>query len=128
MAMIVLPYLGRAAAAKQLERPTPKVSRVRRSSRDPLEGLDIRLTYRTIRVLAAIAANPGASNREVADAAEIQDQGQISKLLTRLEHHNLIHNTGQGHARGEANAWTLTAKGQEVERAIHTETAPRAAD
>jgi AcrR family transcriptional regulator len=118
MAMIVLPYLGRAAATRELARATPKATHARKPSRDPLEGLGIRFTYRTLRVLAAIASNPGASNREVANFAGIQDQGQISKLLTRLEHHGLIHNTGQGQVKGEANAWTLTLKGAEVERAI----------
>ncbi len=43
------------------------------------------LGYRSCKVLMVIAAQPGASNREVADAAEVSDQGQISKLLARLE-------------------------------------------
>jgi AcrR family transcriptional regulator len=122
MGMIVLPYLGRAAAAKELARPTPQAPRARKRkpAKDPLEGLDMRLTYRTLRVLAAIAEHPGASNRHVADAAGVQDQGQISKLLNRLEHLGLIHNTSDGHPKGEANAWTLTHRGHEVERAIRT--------
>jgi AcrR family transcriptional regulator/DNA-binding MarR family transcriptional regulator len=120
MGMIVLPYLGRAAAARELARPTPKAPRARqrKPAKDPLEGLDMRLTYRTLRVLAAIAEHPGASNRHVADAAGVHDQGQISKLLNRLEHLGLIHNTSQGHPKGEPNAWTLTPRGHEVERAI----------
>ncbi len=87
-------------------------------AKDPLDGLDMRLTYRTLRVLTAIAGRPGASNREVAAHAGVQDQGQISKLLARLDHLGLIENTVRGHAKGEANAWTLTPKGQEVEQAI----------
>jgi AcrR family transcriptional regulator len=118
--MIVLPYLGQAAAARELARPTPRVSRTHRKqpAGDPLQGLDMRLTYRTLRVLAAIAAQPGASNRHVADTAGVHDQGQISKLLARLEHLGLIHNTGEGHAKGEPNAWRLTRRGEEVQRGI----------
>jgi AcrR family transcriptional regulator len=119
MAMIVLPYLGAAAAEAELVRPVPARSRARKKpARDPLGGLDMRLTYRTLRVLAAVAASPGASNRAVAEWAEVSDQGQISKLLARLENLGLIHNSGVGHLRGEPNAWELTARGLEVEYAL----------
>jgi AcrR family transcriptional regulator len=137
MGMIVLPYLGRAAAAKELAQPAPKTPKGLPSSRrvsggaaavrgrlrggpprDPLEGLNMRLTYRTLMVLAAIAAEPGASNRRVGQAAGIHDQGQISKLLGRLERLGLIQNSGNGQPRGEPNAWTLTARGVEVQAAL----------
>ncbi len=138
MGMIVLPYLGQAAAAKELARPAPKRPRgrastavrppagVRNGSRggappDPLEGLDMRLTYRTLMVLSVIAAEPGASNRRVGEGAGIHDQGQISKLLGRLGKLGLIQNSGAGQPKGESNAWTLTARGQEVQRALGTE-------
>ena len=82
----------------------------------------MRLTYRTVRVLVAIAAlggrGSGPSNREVSEAAGVADQGQISKLLARLEHLGLIANGGEGHARGEPNAWRLTTKGRDVERTL----------
>jgi AcrR family transcriptional regulator/DNA-binding MarR family transcriptional regulator len=117
MSMIVLPFLGRGAAAKELTRPVATISDVRRKQPvgPPLDGLQMRVTYRTLRVLSAIAEDPGASNREVADAAGVQDQGQISKLLTRLENHGLVHNTGLGHTKGEPNVWSLTPKGREIE-------------
>ena len=119
MGMIVLPYLGQAAAAKELTKPAPKARHTLGGpARDPMDGLGMRLTYRTLRVLAAIAEGPGASNREVADRAGVHDQGQISKLLARLDHLGLIENSGRGHAKGEANAWRLTDKGDEVERAV----------
>jgi AcrR family transcriptional regulator/DNA-binding MarR family transcriptional regulator len=126
MGMIVLPYLGKAAATRELTRPLPKPARASRASRaqpepstiDALQGLDMRLTYRTLRVLSAIAAQPGASNREVADAAGVQDQGQISKLLARLERLGLLHNTGDGQPRGESNAWALTNKGKQIAGAV----------
>jgi len=123
MGMIVLPYLGPAAARKESERPAPKRS-VRPQARrgDPLRDLDMRLTYRTVRVLVAIAAAPGASNRQVAQAAGIADQGQISKLLLRLQNLGLIQNTGEGPAKGEPNAWMLTQRGEDIEHTIHEQT------
>jgi AcrR family transcriptional regulator len=122
MGMIVLPYLGKAAATRELTRPLPKPASSPRTSRaqpesttmDALQGLDMRLTYRTLRVLSAIAAQPGASNREVADAAGVHDQGQISKLLARLERLGLLHNNGDGQPRGEPNAWALTNRGKQI--------------
>lgn len=118
MGMIVLPYLGPAVARKELARPTPKPAAAHRLERNPLGELEMRLTYRTVRVLMAIAAHPGSSNRIVAEAAEVTDQGQMSKLLARLHHIGLIENTGGGAARGEPNAWTLTDKGWQVQGAF----------
>jgi AcrR family transcriptional regulator len=124
MGVIVLPYLGRVAASKELARPVPKSPRPAkaparpRPSVDPLDGLEMRLTYRTLQVLSAIAARPGASNRQIADVAGVHDQGQISKLLGRLERLGLIHNAGHGQPRGEPNAWTLTTRGTRVAEAL----------
>jgi DNA-binding MarR family transcriptional regulator len=122
MSMIVLPYMGARAASKELARPAPKPKKAapladRSGSRDPLEGLDMRLTYRTVRVLVVIGGHPGTSNREIAESSGIADQGQISKLLTRLRRLDLVENRGEGQAKGAANAWHLTARGIEVERA-----------
>jgi AcrR family transcriptional regulator len=119
MSMIVLPYLGARAASRELSRPAPEHAPGRRSgpSRDPLDGLNMRLTYRTVRVLMVIAEHPGASNREIAEGSGIVDQGQISKLLTRLARLKLVENVGEGQEKGASNAWHLTARGAQVERA-----------
>jgi DNA-binding PadR family transcriptional regulator len=50
----------------------------------------------------------------VAAHAEVADQGQISKLLARLERLGLIENTGEGQPIGEPNAWRLTSRGEEI--------------
>jgi AcrR family transcriptional regulator len=123
MAMIVLPYLGPAAAQREGSRSVRK-RRTRRPavSSDPLRELDMRLTYRTVRVIMAIASAPRASNREIGEAAGIEDQGQISKLLTRLQGLGLIENNGAGQARGAPNAWLLTSRGHEVQAAINRQT------
>jgi DNA-binding MarR family transcriptional regulator len=123
MAMIVLPYLGSEAAERELARSVPRRKRLPQHNGDPLRELDMRLTYRTVRVLGAIAEQPASSGRQVAEASGVQDQGQISKLLSRLEHLGLIVNKAPGHSRGEPNAWTLTPRGHEVERAIRVQSA-----
>jgi AcrR family transcriptional regulator/DNA-binding MarR family transcriptional regulator len=125
MGMILLPYLGPGAARRELSKPAPKLNKNHiPSDADPLGGLDMRITYRTVRVLMVIASRPGASNREIAAQAGISDQGQVSKLLARLEHLGLAANEGAGPAKGAANAWRLTAKGQQVEQAIRVQTTP----
>jgi AcrR family transcriptional regulator len=122
MHIVVLPYLGARAATRELSRPLPQLP-VKQAvpghvpDRDPLDGLKMRLTYRTVRVLVVIGERPGASNREIAERAGVSDQGQISKLLTRLGRLALIANSGAGQEKGVSNAWRLTARGERVERA-----------
>jgi AcrR family transcriptional regulator len=119
MSMIVLPYLGPAAARRELARPTPSSPRPPLAvAPDPLRELGMRLTYRTVRVLLAVAATPGGSNRQVADGSGIGDQGQISKLLARLHGLGLIENTGAPAMRGAPNSWVLTDRGWEVQGAL----------
>lgn len=122
MSMIVLPYLGAAAADRELARPVAQTGGARRrhTREDPLQGLDMRLTYRTVRVLIAIADRPGASNRHVGEAAGIADQGQTSKLLQRLEHLGLIQRPAGGGGKGEPNAWMLSPRGRQLHDSIQT--------
>ncbi len=140
MATIVLPYRGHSAAARESDRPQPlpalgELARVRGGASLPsadgnLENVDFRLTVRTQMVLAAIAELDGRgsapSNRQISDVAGVKDQGQISKLLRRLEGHGLLQNTG-GATAGVPNAWQLTARGEEVLSATSREAAPKAA-
>lgn len=124
--MIVLPYLGPEVAERELARRPPRRRGVpKRPNRDPLRELDVRLTYRTVRVLLAVselgARGSGPSGRQIADAAGVTDPGQMSKLLWRLEHVGLIANEAPALARGEANAWSLTALGREIEQAIRAQ-------
>lgn len=129
MSLILLPYLGSAAARRELTRPAGRSSSGRRarapsSGRTVMEGAGPRLTYRTARVLTAIAERPGSSNREVANRAEVVDQGQISKLLGRLEAQGLIVNVGGGGLRGAPNAWELTLRGEQIQHSIAHVAAP----
>jgi AcrR family transcriptional regulator len=119
MSMIVLPYLGQAAAQRELQRPiSPRRDLPRERFKSPLGDLDMRLTYRTVRVLGAIARHPACSNRQVGQAAGIEDQGQISKLLARLQKLGLVDNADTSSSRGGPNAWVLTARGEGVMQTV----------
>jgi AcrR family transcriptional regulator len=123
--MIVLPYLGPAAARRELNRPVPVSDGVRPDSgllSDPFKAAGMRLTYRTVRVLVAIAQHPQASNREIGTNADITDQGQISKLLSRLQRLGLITNTGIHPGKGAPNSWTLTEQGRQIAQSIRANT------
>jgi AcrR family transcriptional regulator len=119
MNMIVLPYLGPGVARRELTKgprgTTPTEKRLK-SDTDPLKGLGMRLTYRTVRALMVIGENPGASNCQVARGAGVTDQGQISKLLSRLAGLGLINNVGAGQPKGLPNAWHLTERGAQLEK------------
>jgi AcrR family transcriptional regulator/DNA-binding MarR family transcriptional regulator len=129
--MIVQPYLGLAVAQRERDRPAPDAGKSHAGhaaasaprTSDPFKDLPIRFTYRTARVLGFIATRPGASNREIADASGIHDQGQASKLLRRLERHDLIANEGDARLDGKPNAWRLTPRGRAVHGAIDTQQA-----
>jgi AcrR family transcriptional regulator len=94
--------------------------------RDPAGGLGGRVTYRTLRVLAAVAELGGGrshpSNREVAEHAGIADQGQIARMLARLEGLGVVERDGGAGrtrpVRGEANARRQTDWGVEVRAAV----------
>jgi len=123
MAMIVHPYLGAAAARRELERPARSASSPTvPTAKDPFKDLSIRFTYRTARVLATIAAEgergSHPSNRLIADSAEVADEGQMSRLLTRLQRSGLIENRADGCVKGEPNAWALTERGEAIQAAI----------
>jgi AcrR family transcriptional regulator len=131
ISMIVLPYLGLAAASRELERPVktlPGDGRDTRLLEDPFKDAGMRLTYRTVRVLLAITelvngqGLPGPSNRMIGETAGIRDQGQISKVLARLQRLGLILNTGLGPGLGAPNQWSLTDTGRQIINSIHAYT------
>jgi AcrR family transcriptional regulator len=128
MGMIVLPYLGVAAARREQARPLPPLALESTNPQDTkvsvgdggdlLVGLPMRLTYRTARVLQTLAAHPGQSNRQVGELVGIPDQGQTSKLLARLARLGLLVN-GEP-LKGERNKWVLTPMGNRVTRSIQS--------
>jgi AcrR family transcriptional regulator len=125
MGMIVMPYLGAAAARRELDRPVETLSADPAGERpqvDLFKHAGMRLTYRTIRVLMAVAEHPNASNRQVGELAEIRDQGQISKLLGRLKRIGLIDNGDIAPGQGAPNAWVLTDAGMQMTNSISAHT------
>ena len=118
--MVLLPYVGAAAASRELDRPArPRVAQApAQAPVDHLNKLPMRLTYRTVCVLSAVAEQPGASNRQIGQAGGIADQGQISKLLRRLERLGLVENQDVSLGRGAPNRWTLTPRGAALERSL----------
>jgi AcrR family transcriptional regulator len=134
MALIALPYLGPAAAGEELTRAAPELPPREVALGGPpgrgigspmrgtgegrlLERLDMRLTYRTVRCLIFIAEHPGSSNREIAQGADMSDEGQTSKLLARLTRLELIANS-QAHGPGYPNRWALTPHGMQILGAV----------
>lgn len=132
MAMLVLPYLGPAASRRERQRLLPAAAHLGTTSKLTAvssetetvgdtagEAPPMRLTYRTVKVLEGLAGRAGASNREVADHAGVNDQGQISKLLGRLDRLGLVVNDQAGAStRGEPNRWSLTQRGTQLVAAI----------
>jgi AcrR family transcriptional regulator len=121
MSMLVLPYLGPVVARRELFRPmiAPEGPSAPEHSGESSGPPRTRITYRTLRVLATIDAKPGLSNRAVAAAAGIRDQGQVSKLLARMESRGLVRNDGLGSLKAGANSWVLTQRGSAVARAVN---------
>jgi AcrR family transcriptional regulator len=119
MATIVLPYRGRAAAERELSRPAAKSAVPAAASSRRAVGMPARAfrpTLRTHKVLAAVEEQPGANNRQVGVVAGVSDQGQMSRLLARLEGLGLLENRGTREL-GAPYAWHLTPRGVEALRA-----------
>ncbi len=112
MSLIVLPYLGAEAANDELALKPELAPSAK--ERHVAKDLPARATYRTALVLRAIASSPQSNNREVAAAAGLGDEGQTSRMLSRLQRQGLIENVGLGQAYGEPNAWLLTAAGKRM--------------
>ena len=118
MSFIAVEYLGQAAASEQLLLGSPP------ADQPPAGGVErgvpsagcapIPVTRRTTLVLKAIARAPRSSNREVAAAAGISDEGQISHLLGRLAQRGLIAKVTPRSGSRRENAWLLTSSGRRV--------------
>ena len=161
--MIALPYIGHAAAAKELTgRPCNAVDRLqprwtvlpgrtvldgavqRSASRlpasrwalyarqepvgglagrgNPLQGLPMRVTYRTLRVLTVIAEHGGqghirpTARSPTGRASPTRPRSHAD--LRRLQDLGLIEQLGRGPTQGKPNAWSLTPWGNEVQREL----------
>jgi AcrR family transcriptional regulator len=114
MSFIVGPYLGQAAARAELtgrpvaagQAPSPAAL----SATPP----PVPFSSRSALVLRAIACAPRSSNREIAQAAGLSDEGQTSHLLRRLAQRGLIEKVTPRSGSRRENAWLLTPCGRRV--------------
>jgi AcrR family transcriptional regulator len=120
MAVIVLPYLDAAAAREEVSRSLARAGRASSSRTAGRAGVDallpdgMRLTSRTAQVLQTISRQPGMSNRAIAQGVGIGDEGQISRLLSRLRRLKLIEDYPSAVAIGTTKAWRLTPDGSRL--------------
>jgi AcrR family transcriptional regulator len=122
--IVVTPYLGRAAARREIERGNLRaVELLRRDSPRPSqERVSIPKEIRHARAdrlrlcLAYIAENPGVSNQAIASGIDLYHLGQTSTALSRLNRVGLLRKQPGG--AGLPNAWWLTPHGEQVVRAL----------
>ena len=114
MSLIALAYLGQADASAELAADGPDPSRVPQLPLASAGASPVPVTYRTALVLGAIARAPRSSNREIAAAAGLGDEGQTSHLLRRLAQRGLIEKVSPRNGSRREKAWLLTPCGQRV--------------
>jgi AcrR family transcriptional regulator/DNA-binding MarR family transcriptional regulator/DNA-binding HxlR family transcriptional regulator len=126
MSFIVAPFLGAAAARRELARPAVvgRAVAARRSAQELLHNFSGRGMRHPLapRVLHVVGAEPGLSNSDVAERAGVSNEGHMSRVLARLKRLGLIENSGAtAHLPGRPNTWHLTSRGEEVEESLRYE-------
>jgi DNA-binding MarR family transcriptional regulator len=122
MAFMVTPYLGLSVARVELSETVEAAGQ----PSSPGGEVPILFTHRTTLVLRAIAASPRSSNAAIAKAAGLTDEGQMSKLLKRLERRGLIEHVTPAKGSRRLKAWLLTPTGQRVLLSFGRDPEPRA--
>ena len=75
----------------------------------------MRLTYRTSRVLGCSRSSPGVQQPRGRRIRGDQRRGAgLEAACGAWSASGLLANAGAGHAKGEPNAWRLTAQGEQV--------------
>jgi AcrR family transcriptional regulator len=114
MSFIVRPYLGQAAARAELTGRPLAAGQVLSLATETPDPPPIPFSSRSALVLRAIACAPRSSNREIATAAGLSDEGQTSHLLRRLAQRGLIEKVMPRSGSRRENAWLLTPCGRRV--------------
>ena len=117
MGVVVAPYLDPPAVEQEIERGAALARQMLaalapgggRPTVPVADALHDPRAYRARGCLRYLATNPGASNRQIADAIGVRSHSQISTLLARLARAGLVHN--RPGRPGHANAWSLTPSG-----------------
>jgi DNA-binding IclR family transcriptional regulator len=123
MSFTVLPFLGVAAARRELAGPREPGELDSAGDLDVLRDSGGRVNPRASLALSVIGADPGLNNKQVASRAGVINGGHASRLLGRLERLGLIENARASDRRFGAKAWTLTSAGEKVQTAIEREAA-----
>jgi AcrR family transcriptional regulator len=122
MGIMMRPYLDANDVAREIERGRAMTAEILSGRRAwPLPSLAASPTelpglltdpraLRARRCVLFIAANPGASNRQVAAGVGVSHQSQVSTLLSRLEALGLLDKRAD--EPGRPNAWRLTPDGE----------------
>jgi AcrR family transcriptional regulator len=122
--VVVAPYLGVAAARSQIERGNARAQILAKETSAPAREQAVAIpkvvrhasAHRRRLCLAYLAENPGVSNQAIAAGIDLHHHGQISTALSRLNEAGLLVLKPGG--AGLANAWTLSAYGEQVARAL----------
>jgi predicted transcriptional regulator len=113
------------ASGEQLERAIGREAAAAASMAfDVPEEFGGRMDQRAVSVLRVIGDQPWLTAREVALRAGREDPAQIARLLAHLAGLGLVASTRDVHRKGTPNAWRLTVRGEELDRAIGRETPP----
>jgi AcrR family transcriptional regulator len=127
MGLIAGSFLGPSAAEVEIARGEALAQEIQAGRVWPLPGppgpgIEIPALVahpsarRARQCLLFLTQNPGASNGQIAVAIGVIHQGQISTLLARLHDLGLL--VKHAGAPGRPNAWSLTAEGSQVARAL----------
>ncbi len=114
ISFIAVVHLGQAAASAELAGGYAAADDASAWGVERLVAPPVPVSQRTTLVLSAIARAPRSSNREIAGAAGLGDEGQTSHLLRRLEQRGLIEKVRPRSGSRRENAWLLTPCGQRV--------------
>jgi AcrR family transcriptional regulator len=135
MGIIAGPYLDPDGVTREIHRgdalarsiqagtvQVPPASRVTSLTARLPQALHDPRAHRARNALLYLAIHPGASNRQVGAGVGVGGHAQASALLTRLQRMGLVVNHPGD--PGRANAWRLTATGQEAAFLLHDDPTP----
>jgi AcrR family transcriptional regulator len=103
--------LAQAIAEKRASSPSPPSTTVQLPA-----ALNHPGAYRARSCMMFIAANPGASNKQIAEGIDVPHLGQVSELLARLARGGLLHKHAGG--AGRPNKWWLTPHGEQLAQVL----------
>jgi AcrR family transcriptional regulator len=117
--LMLSPFVGRRqAAARAAGRGSCTPAYVTRWTPTVVGDSDERgllVTELTGQTLRYLKGHPNAANIDIARAVDVRHESQMSRHLGRLERAGMVSRRKDG----RANAWRLTARGEEAARTLH---------